>query len=442
MEPVPLPDDATDVLFSLFAETGMAEICELQNALATLVHDQHALSRRLAFRKAKALLAQGHAFALLKEDPSFSPEHLADERAFRRASGIVALASMLYQTAGDSEPEYASLIEKPPCPLSRLFLWMDFVHPMRRHPIPPHKVSGIILSICSIYSSLACYRHELFVSSLRENPRAMLQIIDIWLHYPLYLQGANGGRLTAAASVVLAARPLLHLFFGNPRTYMHSTFFAELNALAGRRRYVLDSIASQSHFLTSISAVSPTWTWLWRDHLLVALMLTHSLEFYGVLVPRGVLRALMSCVTKLIDNTTSRDRDLRETAAVASDLILSFLKHTNDTRNVLRAVKAGLFPFLRTLDAAFDTHMESVAALKNYMADCVSLPSILRPLVKANPELAQETPQSDLTSRFARLYDNARRHRVLYGRLQDVNPWILHIPCGNVFKVCRTLDVD
>ncbi|KAL1694358.1 hypothetical protein GGG16DRAFT_87761, partial [Schizophyllum commune] len=406
MEPVPLSDDATDVLFSLFAETGMAEICELQNALATLVHDQDALSRRLAFRKAKALLAQGHAFALLKEDPAFSPEHLADERAFRRASGIVALASMLYQTAGDSEPEYASLIEKPPCSLSRLFLWMDFVHPMRRHPIPPHKVSGIILSICSIYSSLACYRPELFVSSLRENPRAMLQILDIWLHYPLYLQGANGGRLTAAASVVLAARPLLQLFFGNPRTYMHSTFLAELNALAGRRRYVLDSIASQSHFLTSISAVSPTWTWLWRDHLLVALMLTHSPEFYGVLVPRGVLRSLMSCVTKLIDNTTSRDRDLRETAAVASDLILSFLKHTNDTRNILRAVKAGLFPFLRTLDAAFDTHMESVAALKNYMADCVSLPSILRPLVKANPELAQETPQSDLTSRFARLYDS------------------------------------
>ncbi|KAL1701470.1 hypothetical protein EV121DRAFT_263045, partial [Schizophyllum commune] len=415
-----------------FAEAGLTELSDLQIALMTLIQGTSAGPKRTALRKARAILKGGRVFVLLESDPSFLPENLANENAYRAASGNIAVISLLYQAG--SLPEYASLIERPPCALSRLYLWMDFVHPMHPRRLPSQNPTGAIMSISSIFSGLSRTKTEVFLSSLRQSPRAMLLLLDIWLHHPSYMQVARVGRVEVAGALFLAVKSVLEGFISSGPDDIRTMFFTELRGLVGRRRHFLASIADQIRFLIVIGAVSSKWTWIWTMQLFVAHLVTQSPEFYGVLVPRSFFRSIISCVETLINGCTTRDEGLRGVVEKAGELMFDLLARTKDTQNTRRAIKAGLFSFLRAADAVFETRVKSVEALKTYLADCAVLPSILRTLAKVNNELVQETPQSELDGRFGRLFYNARWQWKWYVRLKEDNPWIRNMPCENLLK--------
>ncbi|KAL1662007.1 hypothetical protein GGF50DRAFT_117439 [Schizophyllum commune] len=415
-----------------FAEAGLTELSDLQIALMTLIQGTSAGPKRTALRKARAILKGGRVFVLLESDPSFLPENLANENAYRAASGNIAVISLLYQAG--SLPEYASLIERPPCALSRLYLWMDFVHPMHPRRLPSQNPTGAIMSISSIFSGLSRTKTEVFLSSLRQSPRAMLLLLDIWLHHPSYMQVARVGRVEVAGALFLAVKSVLEGFISSGPDDIRTMFFTELRGLVGHRRHFLASIADQIRFLIVIGPVSSKWTWIWTMQLFVAHLVTQSPEFYGVLVPRSFFRSIISCVETLINGCTTRDEGLRGVVEKAGELMFDLLARTKDTQNTRRAMKAGLFSFLRAADAVFETRVKSVEALKTYLADCAVLPSILRTLAKVNNELVQETPQSELDGQFGRLFYNARWQWKWYVRLKEDNPWIRNMPCENLLK--------
>ncbi|KAL1711597.1 hypothetical protein EV715DRAFT_215152 [Schizophyllum commune] len=285
-----------------------------------------------------------------------------------------------------------------------------------------------------IFSGLSRTKPEVFLSSLRQSPRAMLLLLDIWLHHPSYMQVARVGRVEVAGALFLAVKSVLEGFISSGPDDIRTMFFTELRGLVGRRRHFLASIADQTRFLIVIGAVSSKWTWIWTMQLFVAHLVTQSPEFYGVLVPRSFFRSVISCVETLINGCTTRDEGLRGVVEKAGELVFDLLARTKDTQNTRRAIKAGLFSFLRAADAVFETRVKSVEALKTYLADCAVLPSILRTLAKANNELVQETPQSELDGRFGRLFYNLRWQWKWYVRLKEDNPWIRNMPCENLLK--------
>ncbi|KAI5891835.1 uncharacterized protein SCHCODRAFT_01172655 [Schizophyllum commune H4-8] len=294
--------------------------------------------------------------------------------------------------------------------------------------------AGAIMSISSIFAGLSSAKPEVFLSSLRPNPRAMVLLLDIWLHHPSYMGVARVGRVEVAGALFLAVKSALEGFIGGGHEDIRAMFFTELRVLVGRRRHFLASIADQTRFLVVIGAISSKWTWIWTMQLLVAHLVTQSPEFYGVLVPRSFFRSIIGCVQSLLNGCTTQDEGLRGVVEKAGELMFDLLARTQDTRNTRRAIEAGLFSFLRASDAVFEARVKSVEALKTYLADCAVLPSILRTLAKVNNELVQETPQSELNGRFGRLFYNARWQWKWYVRLKEDNPWIRNMPCENLLK--------
>ncbi|TRM66485.1 hypothetical protein BD626DRAFT_482795 [Schizophyllum amplum] len=421
-----------------FARKGHKDLDDLQKTLLEFYHDREAPFDKASYTKVKIIIRRGSAFCLLMGEPPFSatPQALArQDGIMRSACQILGVISILYEVA--RRPEYASFIVTPPVPLEQIFLWVEFLHPMNGRPFPLQGVATYksITSLSMMIRKILVCDEDYVAPFIRNNPRAMFLVMDLWAHCTTYLRGSGVEHLAQTIRTVSDSLNAIVIAVVSDDA-SKSAFAHELNqAVGGNTMRLFQHIAAQTRFLerteTPVSEIT-----VWSSHFRLARTLLFISGCTDAVSPRRFMRQIISGAQYCLQpQTTARTRDaMREAASLAADVLWELITGKMSTQNIIHAVKEGMFCLFVQLRMNFGD-IPNVLRLGITLLNSFWLPTVLRAF-RSRYKRALDCDKVTL-EQGKEVASAFHMHWDAYSICKEIKPWMHAIPChGDAIEHC------
>ncbi|KAL1688833.1 hypothetical protein GGG16DRAFT_115655 [Schizophyllum commune] len=332
-------------------------------------------NQQIALAKITRLLANNPFPTLLS-----TPPPTADQDADSDVIAVVLTAFTVFTVVWDAASRLRTLQPPMRAMWPHIVRWGALLHPARGRLTTCHghwstgrEVTGLAQAYMSIAEADPAYVRPFIL----ENEDFAAQALELWLRFPRYVPRSAMDESGTSHAAIVVAHAVYNLLGNELKPYAGeeslSLFRSILKRVAKCRRTLYLAAAEQTEFLTQISIMPLLVARIWEGHyaLLGGLF---GLEA-GILgrdplwrtsssnqrpkstqIPSRIATALVAAGTKCVkalDMPDAQVRDSQDAARCAAQVLALLLNRiADDSRLLARAVGAGVFDLLRSLENA------------------------------------------------------------------------------------------
>ncbi|TRM57350.1 hypothetical protein BD626DRAFT_515420 [Schizophyllum amplum] len=208
-----------------------------------------------------------------------------------------------------------------------------------------HDVTGIAQTYLTIMGSDA----SLIKPFLHAHPDAVLQVLELWLHFPRYLPAAaleTCGCAYAIGVTALAMYDVLVYPANRPTPQDRALFVNQLCIAVGSKKTLYRAAVEQTDFLTTLR-IPPLRPMAWDNHFGFIGFVVDVPELEGQNIPGKLIRSVVSAARHCLNS-----RETQYSAALGLKLLATLCMKAKDNRPLVHAFKAGVFDLLRDAESA------------------------------------------------------------------------------------------
>ncbi|KAL1712574.1 hypothetical protein EV715DRAFT_277917 [Schizophyllum commune] len=332
-------------------------------------------NQQIALAKITRLLANNPFPTLLS-----TPPPTADQDADSDVIAVVLITFTVFTVVWDAASRLRTLQPPMRAMWPHIVKWGALLHPARGrlttcrgHWSAGREVTGLAQAYMSIAEAHPSYVRPFIL----ENEDFAAQALELWLRFPRYVPRSAMDESGTSHAAIVVAHAVYNLLGNELKPYADeeslSLFRSILKRVAKRRRTLYLAAAEQTEFLTQISIMPLLVARIWEGHyaLLGGLF---GLEA-GILgrdplwrtsdskqhakstqIPSRIATALVAAGIKCVkahDMPDAQVRDSQDAARCAAQVLALLLNRiADDSRLLARAVGAGAFDLLRSLESA------------------------------------------------------------------------------------------